>query len=348
MAHASRDEAKAAWGDYVGGEVVIAASLEHARATLLDLLAGDLAVCVAANATHDLLDAIERSGREARLCDVDHKLFPAPACDGGLLWAQPVAGMVGNERHLPGRTVVDLGGSLPAPEMVKALRSSALAAVVDLHLSPRPDRSGALVVFAPTAEGRALGEMVRAAVEKEPGPNPRRAVTQARRFLDLAERQRDRVEASLRGMIEAAGVPCPEPAVLLDGLVVPDGVPFHVPDHVDPATFFAYILREQTPIRWLAADYPVHYRAYHAQNHGTARATGSTLAKWLGVPVGPNHTAEEIVHGVLGVVKAAEYLGVRWFTDPPRAAAYADMMTELYGPVHDAYRPSFEIPSGPL
>jgi hypothetical protein len=47
---------------------------------------------------------------------------------------------------------------------------------------------------------------------------------------------------------------------------------------------------------------------------------------------------------VLGIVKTAEYLGVRWRMDPNRAAAYADLMDATYGPGHDAYRPIFPVP----
>jgi glutathione synthase/RimK-type ligase-like ATP-grasp enzyme len=48
--------------------------------------------------------------------------------------------------------------------------------------------------------------------------------------------------------------------------------------------------------------------------------TASHLARWLLVPVGPDYTDEEIKHAVLGVVKAAEYTGMRWAADPGRAA----------------------------
>jgi hypothetical protein len=34
---------------------------------------------------------------------------------------------------------------------------------------------------------------------------------------------------------------------------------------------------------------------------------------------------------------------VRWRKDPERAAWYADLMREMYGPAHDAYRPAFKL-----
>lgn len=44
---------------------------------------------------------------------------------------------------------------------------------------------------------------------------------------------------------------------------------------------------------------------------------------------------------MLGVVKTAEYLGVRWYTNANRALEYAALMNEMYGEGHDAYRPVF-------
>ncbi|MFV9503404.1 MAG: hypothetical protein AB4911_02445 [Oscillochloridaceae bacterium umkhey_bin13] len=39
------------------------------------------------------------------------------------------------------------------------------------------------------------------------------------------------------------------------------------------------------------------------------------------------------------ITKAADYLGVRWATNPARAGWYANLMTEWYGSDHDAFRP---------
>jgi hypothetical protein len=60
------------------------------------------------------------------------------------------------------------------------------------------------------------------------------------------------------------------------------------------------------------------------------------------LPVGPAFGQEEIGHLVLGLVKAAEHLGVRWRTDPERATWYARWLNEAYGPNHDGYRPVFD------
>jgi hypothetical protein len=65
------------------------------------------------------------------------------------------------------------------------------------------------------------------------------------------------------------------------------------------------------------------------------------------IPCGPDYTDEEVTHAVLGPVKVAEYLGLRWWTDPQYAAAYAREMIRRYGPDHDAYRPAFLVPDLP-
>ena len=59
-------------------------------------------------------------------------------------------------------------------------------------------------------------------------------------------------------------------------------------------------------------------------------------------PLGPDFDGDEITHAVLGILKAAEYTGVRWYTDPERARWYGDLMFEWYGPTHDAYRVQFD------
>ena len=79
-----------------------------------------------------------------------------------------------------------------------------------------------------------------------------------------------------------------------------------------------------------------------------ALATGERLARWLLAPVGPAMSEEEVRHAVLGIVKAADYLGVRWYSDPQRAAWYATLLDERYGPGHDAYRPAFALEPGHL
>ena len=116
-----------------------------------------------------------------------------------------------------------------------------------------------------------------------------------------------------------------------------------IPPECDVATFYAYVEQENTPVRWLPQIQPLHYAALRADGAPDHRATAANLARWLYVPVGPDYTFEEIKHGVLGIVKAAEYLGVRWRSNPVHAAEYAALMDQTYGAGHDAYRPLFAL-----
>ena len=65
--------------------------------------------------------------------------------------------------------------------------------------------------------------------------------------------------------------------------------------------------------------------------------------RWLLAPVHLRDDSTVWRQTVLGIVKTAEYLGVRWRTDPARAAQYAALLTQMYGPDHDAYRPAFDV-----
>jgi hypothetical protein len=70
--------------------------------------------------------------------------------------------------------------------------------------------------------------------------------------------------------------------------------------------------------------------------------SAANIARWVVAPLGPDFVDDEITHAVLGILKAAEYTGVRWYTQPERAQWYGDLMFEWYGPDHDAYRVQFE------
>jgi hypothetical protein len=84
---------------------------------------------------------------------------------------------------------------------------------------------------------------------------------------------------------------------------------------------------------------PLHYAALRTPDTTSAQQ----LARWLFVPVGPAYTTEEVSHAILGIAKTADYLGVRWVTDPARAHWYADLMVTWYGQDHDGYRPHFAV-----
>lgn len=153
----------------------------------------------------------------------------------------------------------------------------------------------------------------------------------------LAARQQANLTAVREGLIAAAGLPLVE--------ALPGGLGQHlavrVPEPCDAATFYAYVLGEQTPIRWLPAQRPLHYAAIRRDGAPDAALSAECLSRVLPVPVGPGYTAEEVKHAVLGITKAADYLGVRWSTNPERAAWYAQQMVDWYGPDHDAYRVLF-------
>jgi nitrile hydratase len=111
-----------------------------------------------------------------------------------------------------------------------------------------------------------------------------------------------------------------------------------IPDEGSPSTFWTYASSENTPVQWLPQLRPVHYAAI-ASHLTTARH----LERWLMVPVSPDNDAEANKQTVLGIVKAAEYMGLRWRTDPAQAAHYAALLNARYGSDHDAYRPAFSI-----
>jgi hypothetical protein len=161
-------------------------------------------------------------------------------------------------------------------------------------------------------------------------PDPSRTLAQLRRLLDdgatsgLARQQQAVLTETRRGLLDAAGL---ELLAASESGALAQHVAVRIPDESD--------------LRWLTTERPLHYAA--VREPGRSATTAAELARWLLVPVGPAYTDEEIKHAVLGVVKAAEYLGVRWRTDLAHAADYAAMLDELYGPEHDAYRPVFPV-----
>ena len=92
-----------------------------------------------------------------------------------------------------------------------------------------------------------------------------------------------------------------------------------LPAGCDDEQFAALAVAEGVPVRWQADRHTIV------------------------VPAGPAFDDDEIGHGALAVVKAAEHTGWRWYTDPDRARWYRDWLDALYGPGHDAYRPAFPV-----
>jgi hypothetical protein len=207
------------------------------------------------------------------------------------------------------------------------------AAIFGLWLHEERERAGAVVAFRDRELLAAAGRFRREA------PDPLRAMAQAERLMDLAALQDRALDSVAHALEQAAGLPMLAHA---ESAGLPHGIALRVPNEVDAATFYAYVLAEQTPIVWLSALQPVHHLALRDP---AGAAAARELARWLLVPVGPGYSEEEISHAVLGVVKTADYLGARWRTNPARAAAYAAEMDRMYGPGHEAYRPAFPIPA---
>jgi hypothetical protein len=235
--------------------------------------------------------------------------------------------------------VDDGADSLPGPG---PREKGALASLAGLHLGADPDSAGALLRLGRGPLAARIWKRLRALAVGEPGPDPARALTQLRRLADpsgLWHLQETALPEVARGLREAAGLE------VLEGsrTSLRFGVAVRVPDEVEPATFYAYVRGELTPVDWLPLRRPLHHAALQERSGTSRQRSAACLARWLLVPVGPNFTDEEASHAVLGVVKAAEYLGVRWRTNPAHAAWYSRLLDELYGPDHDAYRPIFNM-----
>jgi hypothetical protein len=154
-----------------------------------------------------------------------------------------------------------------------------------------------------------------------------------------AAAQRERCQEVAAGITRAAGL-----AVVAmppgDG-VVPGAVVVVLPAACDASTFIAYGAAEQTGMVQVAARRPMHPVARRDLDADAWRRCVDRLDRLIAGPVGPAFTEEEIGHAVLGIVKAAEYSGWRWWLDPVHAVAYATEMTRRYGADHEAYRPAF-------
>lgn len=331
--------AQAAWSDALGGApVVLLADVGRARALLLRALGvrRGAPLGLPANATRDLAEMVKHHPAVPRWLDLGPELALPAAPDqlDGVraVWAQPCGGAWATSAPGGVALLTDASDSLPLPGHPPDTQSA--ATIFGLHLSADQRRAGALVVCRDPATAHALGALAGPADR----PDPALALAQLQRLTapgGLAERQQAALAAVRQGLTQAAGLPllAPTPGALAQQIAV------RVPEPCDAATFYAYVLGEQTPVRWLPALRPLHYAAIRADGAPHSAATGAHLARTLLVPVGPGYTAEEILHAVLGITKAADYLGVRWAADPARAAWYAALMVEWYGADHDAFRP---------
>ncbi len=327
-ADATLDSAERAWTERLGGALVLLLRDAYRARRLLHQAAGvqpDEWVGIPANASHDLAESIKHHKALPRFLDFDAQLQLARSSTR-FTWTQVLRGLWQPQNAA---TWLDCADTLPMPSAAER----PAVTLYGLHLPD--DRSGALLVF----NDEALYANVRALRQPADRPNAAQALAQCERLPDLAERQSANLAEVRRGLHEAAGLATHAP----NRLALATAVAVQIPLESDVATFYAYVEQENTPVRWLPQIQPLHYAALRADGAPDHRGTAANLARWLYVPVGPDYTIEEIKHGVLGIVKAAEYLGVRWRSNPAHAAEYAAMVDRAYGAGHDAYRPLFAL-----
>jgi hypothetical protein len=342
---ATLEEALEAWRDYLGfaGPLLLVSNADRARKLLMAALGvtNKEPVAIPANTRRYLSEAVKRSGGKPLFVELAADLAFVPETPGldaaRVLWAQPVGGMA-PPAPLPGKTyLVDHGLTLPAPLLDGGPGLPGAATVFGLHLDAGDN--GALIAF----NDADLAEKVAALMTPEDVPDAGRALAQVRRLAGpdgLAARQLW-LDAEVRlGMEAGAGMPMAERA---DG-ALPHGLAVRIPEEADVATFISYVRNELVSLDWLPEVQPMFYVAYQVTRDAErTRRSAEHLARWVMSPIGPDFVDDEITHAVLGILKAAEYTGVRWYTNPGRARWYGEMLVDWYGPDHDAYHPAFEI-----
>lgn len=319
--------AEQAWSEQLGGAMVVLMRDAYRARRLLHQVVGIQPgewVGMPANASHDLAESVKHHKALPRFLDFDAHLRLA-ASSTRFTWSQVVRGLWQPQNA----TWLDYADTLPMP----GAADRPAVTLYGLHLPT--EYHGALLVF----NDEALYTEVKALRQLSDCPNAAQALAQCERLPKLAEQQSANLAEVRRGLLEAAGLVTHEPSKI----ALATAVSVQIPLESDVATFYAYVEQENTPVSWLPQIQPLHYAALRADGAPDHRGTGENLARWLYVPVGPDYTFEEIKHGVLGIVKSAEYLGVRWRTNPTYAAEYATLMDQTYGAGHDAYRPLFAI-----
>lgn len=326
-----------AWAHYAGCVgVVLAPSLAAARRQLLRTcrVAPGEPILVPPNATHGLVEDIKRCGARPLFGGLDDTLAMTHDRPVRVAWSQPLLGLRCASHVTAEITVVDHGDTVPAALPGQgSLASNADVVLCGLYLSPEQEDAGTILFFRDAdLYARYLAEV--------PAALPSlylRAAKQLARVRRLVERQTAALALVAAGLHAAAGLPL-LPAE--SGLALSHGILVRIPDEGTPSTFWSYASAENTPVQWLPHLRPLHYAAVQAH-----RRSAANLERWLLVPVSPTSTEDENRQTVLGVVKAAEYTGLRWRTEPELAAQYARLLDSMYGPAHDAYRPIFPTPA---
>lgn len=343
--NASIEEVTSAWAEYIGfdGPLLLVKQPDRARKILMEAfgVAPGEPVGIPANTRRYLSEAVKRAKGKPLFVDLDSDLefvLETPGlAPARLVWAQPIGGMA-PPRAIPGKALfVDHGQTLPAPLSGDAEGLAGDVTLWGLHLGE--SESGALLAF----RDPELAARVAALHGPDDLADLGRALAQCERLGapdGLAARQLE-IERQVRVGIEAgAGLPMANRA---NGALAL-GLPVRIPDEADVATFISYVRNELVPLDWFPEIQPMFYVSYQvSQDPALTRQTAENLSHWIAAPLGPDFVEDEVTHAVLGILKAAEYTGVRWYTNPGRARWYNDMLVDWYGPEHDAYRAAFAI-----
>jgi hypothetical protein len=342
---ADPEEVLAAWANYLGfaGPLLLVKQPDRARNVLMEAFGIEPGepVGIPVNTRRFLSQAVKRVKGKPHFVELDADLEFVPETPGlnavRLIWAQPVGGMAPPRALLGKALFVDHGLTLPAPLEGGGVGLAAEATIWGLHLSDAGD--GALIAFRDSA----LAERAAALLGSEDAPDFGRALAQCERLRGhngLAARQLAVEQAVRVGMEAGAGMPVADRA---DGALA-FGLPVRIPVEADVATFISYVRNELVALDWLPELQPVFYVANQVtQDPALTRQTADNLSRWVVTPLGPDFVEDEVTHAVLGILKAAEYTGVRWFTNPGRARWYSELLIDWYGPSHDAYHPAFAI-----
>lgn len=271
-------------------------------------------------------------GAKPHFAQLDQNLSIVNEQQVRLVWLQPLLGLPAQTSLSADISILDHGDTVPGgmPQYsTGAQQASADIEIYGLHLAHAPSRAGALLIF-----NRAELYSPFLAQNEEIEPHfYRQAGEQLPRWAEIVSTQESALTFVWTGIQEAAGLPL---LPLSGGKALAHGVAVRVPDEGSPSRFWSYASRENTPIQWMPELRPIHYAV-----SATDATSAAMLERWLFVPVSPSDDVTSLKQTVLGVVKTAEYLGLRWRTDPVRAAHYAAKLDEIYGADHDAYRPIF-------
>jgi hypothetical protein len=322
------------WSQYAGGRsILIAANLDDARRQLILALkvVEQEPILLPVNATQSLVESVKQHGAQPILGDLDQDLALCNNRQVRVAWMQPPLGLPTENQRPAEIAVLDHGDTVPvAPLDSREIPWRADVEVFGLHLSPDPGRAGALLVY----NNEALyARMLVGSTKPEPIIHLY-AIQQLERLRWIVPRQRFALETVWTGLQKAAGLPLLPAST---GAALAHGVAVQIPAEGSPATFWTYARGENTPVQWMPELRPVHYA------WGLTTRTAANLERWFFVPVHPDNDEEANTQAILGIVKTAEHLGLRWRTDPVCAAQYAALLTEMYGLDHDAYRPAFAI-----